>query len=278
MILVLVVLGGDRGRGAEDEPRHQDRRDDETERTSHPAHLHLSSMGSVIPARVDTSGRAGRFRGECLMGGPRLGDDGGAIGRHRTAARRTAIVAGLDYGRFEALTFDCYGTLIDWETGILAGLRPMLARGGIARPDDELLADYAELEAAAEAGPYRRYREILHDAPARAGRSLWRRTGRGGGRRVRRFGRRLAGVPRFDRGARAACTSASAWASSPTATTTCSPDRPSASATDVRLGRDRRRRPGATSRASTTSRSRSSGSGSRASGSSTSPRASTTTT
>ncbi len=73
-------------------------------------------------------------------------------------------MAGLDYGRFEALTFDCYGTLIDWETGILAGLRPMLARGEVARSDDELLADYAALEAAAEAGPYRRYREILHDA------------------------------------------------------------------------------------------------------------------
>ena len=69
----------------------------------------------------------------------------------------------LDYGRFEALTFDCYGTLIDWESGILAGLRPMLARHGIDRPDEELLEVYADLEAAAEAGPYRRYREIVAD-------------------------------------------------------------------------------------------------------------------
>ena len=67
----------------------------------------------------------------------------------------------LDYGRFDALTFDCYGTLIDWESGILAGLRPMLAKRGIDRPDDELLEVYAGLEAAAEAGKYRRYREIL---------------------------------------------------------------------------------------------------------------------
>jgi 2-haloacid dehalogenase len=72
-------------------------------------------------------------------------------------------VTGFDYGRFEALTFDCYGTLIDWETGILAGLRPMLARHGIDRPDVELLETYAKLEAAAEAGPYRRYREIVGD-------------------------------------------------------------------------------------------------------------------
>ncbi|MFT5195761.1 MAG: 2-haloacid dehalogenase, partial [Candidatus Promineifilaceae bacterium] len=26
---------------------------------------------------------------------------------------------------FKALTFDCYGTLIDWESGMLAGLRPL---------------------------------------------------------------------------------------------------------------------------------------------------------
>ncbi len=29
----------------------------------------------------------------------------------------------VDFGAFDALTFDCYGTLIDWESGILAGLR-----------------------------------------------------------------------------------------------------------------------------------------------------------
>jgi 2-haloacid dehalogenase len=68
---------------------------------------------------------------------------------------------GLDYGRFEALTFDCYGTLIDWETGILAGLRPSLSAHGISPPDDELLEVYSRAEAAAEAGPYLRYREVL---------------------------------------------------------------------------------------------------------------------
>ncbi len=67
----------------------------------------------------------------------------------------------LDYGRFEALTFDCYGTLIDWEAGILAGIRPSLAARGVTPPDDELLEVYAAAEAALEAGPYQRYREIL---------------------------------------------------------------------------------------------------------------------
>jgi len=67
----------------------------------------------------------------------------------------------IDYRRFEALTFDCYGTLIDWEAGILAGLRRSL--GGLDRQprDDELLERYARAESTLEAGPYLRYREIL---------------------------------------------------------------------------------------------------------------------
>ena len=70
----------------------------------------------------------------------------------------------LDYGAFEALTFDCYGTLIDWETGILAAVRPVLAARGIEASDDELLARYATAEAAIEAGPYRPYREVLGES------------------------------------------------------------------------------------------------------------------
>jgi len=70
----------------------------------------------------------------------------------------------LDYGAFEALTFDCYGTLIDWEAGILAGLRATLGPRGVGAPDDELLERYAAAEAAIEAGPYRRYREVLGES------------------------------------------------------------------------------------------------------------------
>jgi 2-haloacid dehalogenase len=70
-------------------------------------------------------------------------------------------VPDLDYGAFDALTFDCYGTLIDWEAGILAGLRATLDPRGVRPPDDELLERYATAEAALEAGPYRRYRDVL---------------------------------------------------------------------------------------------------------------------
>jgi 2-haloacid dehalogenase len=66
----------------------------------------------------------------------------------------------LDYGRFDALTFDCYGTLIDWEAGLLAAFRPILAARGLHVGDD-VLERYARHEASAEAGPYLRYRDVL---------------------------------------------------------------------------------------------------------------------
>jgi 2-haloalkanoic acid dehalogenase type II len=47
---------------------------------------------------------------------------------------------------FEVLTFDCYGTLIDWETGMLAALRPLAARAGRPPTDDEILEAHARHE------------------------------------------------------------------------------------------------------------------------------------
>jgi 2-haloacid dehalogenase len=70
-------------------------------------------------------------------------------------------MSAIDYGSFEVLTFDCYGTLIDWEAGIAAGLGAVTRAHGVDVPDEELLATYAGHEAALEAGPYLRYREVL---------------------------------------------------------------------------------------------------------------------
>jgi len=78
-------------------------------------------------------------------------------------------VVDLDYGAFDALTFDCYGTLIDWETGILAALRTVVPAG--AADDDQLLIEYAEAEGALEFGPYRRYREVAGEAMASVARA-----------------------------------------------------------------------------------------------------------
>jgi 2-haloacid dehalogenase len=70
-------------------------------------------------------------------------------------------MSSIDFTSYDALTFDCYGTLIDWETGILNGLRPVLAAHAIERDDETLLEAYARHEAALEAGPYRIYRDVL---------------------------------------------------------------------------------------------------------------------
>jgi 2-haloacid dehalogenase len=67
----------------------------------------------------------------------------------------------LDFTQFQVLTFDCYGTLIDWETGIFSALRPILSAHHKSIPDALLLELYGELEAAAETNPYRSYREVL---------------------------------------------------------------------------------------------------------------------
>jgi 2-haloacid dehalogenase len=67
----------------------------------------------------------------------------------------------LDLDAFEVLTFDCYGTLIDWEAGIVAGIRPVLAAHGVDLTDDQILEGFARHEAALEAGPYQTYRAVL---------------------------------------------------------------------------------------------------------------------
>jgi 2-haloacid dehalogenase len=63
---------------------------------------------------------------------------------------------------FSALTFDCYGTLIDWETGILAALRPWKAAHGVEVDDEDLLAAFGRAESRREAAdPTAPYPRIL---------------------------------------------------------------------------------------------------------------------
>ena len=45
----------------------------------------------------------------------------------------------LDFSQFKALSFDCYGTLIDWETGVLEVMSPLLAAHGVTASDGEVL-------------------------------------------------------------------------------------------------------------------------------------------
>jgi 2-haloacid dehalogenase len=67
----------------------------------------------------------------------------------------------IDFAGTQVLTFDCYGTLIDWETGILSALRPVVDAHGVDVSDRSLLELFGQLESTAESADYRPYREIL---------------------------------------------------------------------------------------------------------------------
>jgi len=76
----------------------------------------------------------------------------------------------LEWHRFRALTFDCYGTLIDWEAGIISVLRPWAERHHIAAEDGELLTAFGEVEARCEQEhPRRLYADILRTVGADIG-------------------------------------------------------------------------------------------------------------
>ena len=67
----------------------------------------------------------------------------------------------VDLRGFEVFSFDCYGTLIDWETGIVRAMHQILGEHGLTRSDDDILGLFAELESAAQRPPYKRYTEVL---------------------------------------------------------------------------------------------------------------------
>jgi 2-haloacid dehalogenase/putative hydrolase of the HAD superfamily len=69
--------------------------------------------------------------------------------------------------RFEVVTFDCYGTLIDWEGGISAAFHRAAARDGVTLTRDAVLAAYAEEEPKVESEAYRSYAAVLTETARR---------------------------------------------------------------------------------------------------------------
>jgi 2-haloacid dehalogenase len=70
----------------------------------------------------------------------------------------------LNLDAFDVLTFDCYGTLIDWEAGLWASLAPVFQAHQVTIAPEQALELYGEFEAAAEAGAYCDYKTILRTA------------------------------------------------------------------------------------------------------------------
>jgi 2-haloacid dehalogenase len=66
----------------------------------------------------------------------------------------------IEYGGFDVLTFDCYGTLIDWESGIAGAVRLQFGDAVAEVSDEQIVAAFAAVEHEAEV-PYTSYREVL---------------------------------------------------------------------------------------------------------------------
>ena len=78
----------------------------------------------------------------------------------------------LDFSRFEIITFDCYGTLINWEAGLLPALHRILSAHGKKLEDATILKLYGEFEQLSEQGEFHPYRQVLESVVRRFGANL----------------------------------------------------------------------------------------------------------
>jgi len=69
--------------------------------------------------------------------------------------------------RFDVITFDCYGTLIDWESGIAGAFLGAAAADGIELRRDDVLRTYEQIEPVVEHEQFRLYRDVLTETAAR---------------------------------------------------------------------------------------------------------------
>jgi len=77
----------------------------------------------------------------------------------------------IDFKDFDVMSFDCYGTLINWESGIVTALEPLLEKHGLTAAAERLLELYAGIEAALEQS-YMGYRRLLTRVVEELGRKL----------------------------------------------------------------------------------------------------------
>ena len=68
---------------------------------------------------------------------------------------------------YDVITFDCYGTLVDWRGGIATAFRDAAGRDSVKLDEAEVLALYNEIEPEVEAAPYRSYRDVLTESARR---------------------------------------------------------------------------------------------------------------
>lgn len=97
---------------------------------------------------------------------------GSERGQAHRDARVDAAPKPFDPSRFDLLTFDCYGTLVDWEAGIVGAARSVCDAHGCSPSDAEVLAGFARWEHVVQGERFRRYREVLALTLVRMGESM----------------------------------------------------------------------------------------------------------
>lgn len=71
----------------------------------------------------------------------------------------------MDITQYDAVTFDCYGTLIDWDTGVSNFFGPWAVRNGVAASCVDLVADFAKAQRAnQQKTPFLNYRDVIREA------------------------------------------------------------------------------------------------------------------
>lgn len=68
---------------------------------------------------------------------------------------------------FEFITFDCYGTLIDWESGIASAFQSQALSSGVNLERAAIIAAYHAEEPAVESGEFRSYHDVLAETAVR---------------------------------------------------------------------------------------------------------------
>ncbi len=106
-----------------------------------------------VPSYFETFGGSGKF--------PVPGD---AASRLERSFNRK----GQEMLPYDVLTFDCYGTLIDWETGMRDAIAGLIRSRGLSLSPDEVHRTYGRLELELQHGPFRSYREVLRGGLVRA--------------------------------------------------------------------------------------------------------------
>jgi len=74
--------------------------------------------------------------------------------------------------QYDIITFDCYGTLIDWESGIISAFQSEAAKDGVELRGDQIIEAYAAEEPSVEFAAYRSYRDVLAETASRVAAKL----------------------------------------------------------------------------------------------------------